>query len=535
MIQRSHYFTPTRLALVASAFLVITANSTFYQKLVEVYPLQDGNLFFVVSLALFHFGFLLALTGLFSLMLPTRIVASLLILLAAAIGYFTDRLQIVVDIEMIRNIFETDYREASDLINFGLLSSLLLWGVIPVAIIWILPFRKAGMLREMRFNLQTIAAALAVMVFCVVSQGDYYASFFREHKPLRAYMNPGFAIYSAGSYIDRALFRSEPQSFQQLAANSKLSESDVHRELVVLVVGETARADHFSLNGYARQTNPELSALDRLISFSQISSCGTSTAVSVPCMFAYQGRDNFDRSISSHTENILDLLSRAGVNILWRDNSTGSKGVASRVNYESFASPEVNPVCDPECRDIGMLHGLQEYIETHAGDILIVLHQMGSHGPAYFKHYPPAFEHFQPSCRSIELSACTTDEIVNAYDNTILYTDHFLARIVAFLQSNSMAFETTMLYISDHGESLGENGLFLHGLPYLFAPHAQVHVPVIVWSGESSDIDFEASLALRDEPNSHDALFDTLLALFEVQTDLGTTGRQRLVYLKEGE
>ncbi len=535
LLPRSLHLTPTRLSVLVSAFLVINANSTFYQKLVEVYPVQDGNLIFIVSLALFHFGFLLALCALFSLLIPTRIVVSLLILLAAAVGYFTDRLQVIVDSEMVRNIFETDYREASDLFNWGLLKYFFLWGLVPVAVIWSWPLRKAGTLRELRFKLQAIVVAMTVMMLCVVTQGDFYASFFRVHKPLRSYMNPSNTVYSIGVYVNREFFDSAPQSFSKLAGKSAVLETDVHRELVVLVVGETARADHFSLNGYQRETNPELAARERVISYSQISSCGTSTSVSVPCMFSHQGRDNFDQKTSSHTENILDLLARTGVNILWRDNSTGSKGVAGRVKYESYAAPDVNPICDPECRDVGMLSGLQEYIDAQPGDVLIVLHQMGSHGPAYFKRYPPAFERFLPACKSMEMSECTTEEIVNAYDNSILYTDYFLAQVIDFLQANTPAYETSMLYISDHGESLGENGLFLHGVPYLFAPIEQTHVPVIIWSGEASDIDYEASLELRNAPNSHDALFETLLALFEVETDLTAVGNSHLVYLKEDE
>ncbi len=182
-----------------------------------------------------------------------------------------------------------------------------------------------------------------------------------------------------------------------------------------------------------------------------------------------------------------------------------------------------------------MLDGLQAFVDSQSGDILIVLHQMGSHGPAYYKRYPEQFEQFTPSCQSIELSNCTTDEIVNAYDNTILYTDHFLARVIGFLEQNTPRYETAMFYVSDHGESLGEGGFYLHGMPYMVAPTAQTHVPIIVWNGGSSDIDYEKSLALKDSPNSHDALFGTLLDLFEIQTDLKPIGEHPLVYLKEDD
>jgi lipid A ethanolaminephosphotransferase len=322
-----------------------------------------------------------------------------------------------------------------------------------------------------------------------------------------------------GKYIANVLKSDAPEEFIILAANAATPRGGSERELIIVVVGETARADHFSLNGYRRETNPRLSRENYLVSFRQVSSCGTDTAISVPCLFAFDGRADFDVASARHTENVLDVLAKAGVNILWRDNNSDSKGVAERVRHENFRLPESNPVCDTECRDVGMLSGLQEYIDSQQGDILIVLHQMGSHGPAYFKRYPPEFEKYKPACHTLELSECTQEEIINAYDDTLLYTDYFLSRVIELLKANTPQFETAMFYISDHGESLGENGLYLHGMPYLFAPEAQTHVPVIAWIGPSSDIDYETTLTLKDIPNSHDAFSNSLLEAFEVEAE----------------
>ncbi|MCB1810140.1 MAG: sulfatase-like hydrolase/transferase, partial [Candidatus Competibacteraceae bacterium] len=308
----------------------------------------------------------------------------------------------------------------------------------------------------------------------------------------------------------------------QVAPEAARPVGDADRELIIMVVGETARRDHFSLNGYARNTNPELAQISNLVSYQQVSACGTSTAISVPCMFALTGHDNFDGETAQHTENVLDILQRAGVSVLWRDNNSDSKGVATRVRYEDFRSPALNPVCDIECRDIGMLQGLQAYIDNQTGDILIVLHQMGNHGPAYYKRYPPEFERFTPACHSAELSTCSEQEINNAYDNAILYTDYFLSQVIALLKANTPQFETAMLYVSDHGESLGEKGLYLHGMPYLFAPKEQTEVPVIVWVGESSDVDLSSALRSKDKQNSHDAVFYSLLAAFEIEDSLAS-------------
>ena len=211
------------------------------------------------------------------------------------------------------------------------------------------------------------------------------------------------------------------------------------------------------------------------------------------------------------------------MSILWRDNNSDSKGVAVRGAYEDFRSPRVNPVCDEvECRDEGMLHGLQAYIDQQKGDILIVLHQMGNHGPAYYKRYPKAFEHFTPVCKTNDLGSCSSEEINNAYDNVIRYTDYFLAKVIELLKQNDHRFETAMLYVSDHGESLGEYGVYLHGMPYALAPDAQKHVPAIMWIGQHMKRDLR--LDNMDERRlrrwSHDNIFSTLLGLFEIESEV---------------
>lgn len=453
--------------------------------------------------------------------------------MAAICGYYADSLGVVIDSSMIRNALETNLDEALDLINFSFILRLLFAGIIPVVLMWRLDFRSSGFMREIRYKLQTTAALILVMVLSILPASDHYSSFFRQHKPLRYYSNPSFPIYSMGKYIRQKIKSSVIPEFITLAQQVEHEATDDGRELVILVVGETVRSDHFSLNGYGRITNPRLATEKRLISYSNISACGTSTAISVPCMFAFAGRDDFDPDEAEHTENILDILKRAGVNILWRDNNSDSKSVASRTTREDYKSPEINTICDTECRDTGMLVGLQEYIDDSDGDVLIVLHQVGSHGPAYYKRYPKEFEHFKPACRSAELSTCSTEEITNAYDNSILYTDYFLSRVIELLKHNTPKYETTMFYVSDHGESLGEAGIYLHGLPYIFAPDAQIKVPVIVWVGSSSDIDYEKTLTLKTVPNSHDALFETLLQIFETHTDLHHAHEQPLIYLKD--
>jgi len=512
--------TPTKLIVFAAIFLVATGNISFFGKVMEIYPWDADNFGFLISIGI---GFACVLTLLMTLLtcvVPARIVVSVFVLLAAVFGYFSDQFGTVIDIEMIRNVLETDAGEVADLLNIGLVVRVMLLGIVPIVAIWCLPLIVATRRRELRFKAQTAGISIAVMLVCLFGFSDSYTGFFRLHKPLRYFSNPTYALYSAGKFLAHADVVGAPIELIPTAEGAVRSSTHSGRELIVMVVGEAARTDRFSLNGYGRVTNPELAGEERLVSYGNISACGTSTAISVPCMFALDGHEEFDRDLAMSKENVLDVLQRAGVSVLWRDNNAGSKGVATRVAFEDFTSPELNPECDRECRDIGMLGGLQEFIDAQTTDILIVLHQMGNHGPAYFKRYPAEYERFTPACHFEELSRCTDEEIGNAYDNAILYTDHFLEAVIRLLKANTPRFETAMLYVSDHGESLGENGLYLHGMPNMLAPAEQTSVPVVIWIGDTSDIELNSALDARNDANSHDAVSFSLLSVFNINTKL---------------
>ncbi|MCZ2721011.1 phosphoethanolamine--lipid A transferase [Marinomonas sp. 15G1-11] len=509
------------IILVVALFIAITANGAFFSKVTTLYPVSD-NVGFMAALSMLLFALLVLLMTLLSLVIPVKIVSISFIFIATLSAYFTDTFGTVIDSDMIRNTLETNTAEAFDMFTWGLLLKVVFFAVLPSIFILIVSLKEESILHKtVRLALLAILS-FAISGLCLVSNGNQFASFFREHKSVRYYVNPSYPIYSAVRYVNE-IFKT-PESQELVLLNTKVTPKPAvsrwdNRRLMIMVVGETARADHFSLNGYDRLTNEFTSNEARLINFPHISSCGTSTAVSVPCMFAYQGRKGLDVKTTRRTQNILDLLQAADVNVLWRDNNSDSKGVAARVNYQDYHTREINTQCDIECRDLGMLEGLQEYINQKSGDIMIVLHQMGSHGPAYFKRYPEAFAYFQPACSTPELSDCSQQEVINAYDNSIRYTDYFLSKVIALLKANA-SFDTSMLYVSDHGESLGEAGVYLHGLPYAFAPDAQTHVPMLLWTGESSSVNVEQTKLRANQANSHDALFDTLLAFFHLQTSL---------------
>lgn len=506
------------LMLAVAAFLLAFGNRTLVANVLQTYPLTGVNAPALLSLIAVFGGVTVLVLGLLCFKRSTKPVLIVLLLLSALAAYFMDSYGVIISDDMLRNVAHTNPAEALDLFSLKLLVYLGLLGIAPaLAVAWV-PLQWRGWRTEALARLKLLGITLTLVVGTTMLFGSFYASFLREHKELRQLANPVYFMHSAIKFASQSLKSVSIEPIATVGADARIPLTDQTRELVILVVGETARADHFSLNGYGRDTNPQLRQKN-VVSFSNFHACGTSTAVSVPCMFMLDGETRSSLEINKQ-ENLLDVLQHGSVNVLWRDNNSDSKGVASRVQYEDFRSPKTNPVCDIECRDEGMLADLQNYIDLHPrGDILIVLHQMGNHGPAYYKRYPQAFEKFKPACRESDLSLCSRDEIVNAYDNAILYTDHFLAKAIELLQKNDSKFETGLFYVSDHGESLGENGLYLHGLPKSIAPSAQLHVPAVMWFGSRFHTATTPALLAKSKMRfSHDNVFHTVLGLFEIES-----------------
>jgi len=512
--------TSSRLIIAVSILIIVCGNFSFLNQVLEVYPLNVKNGLFIASLAvMFACGNILV----FSLVCYKYTLKPVLItvlLLSSLAAYFMDSYHVIIDDVMIDNIFNTDSAEIFDLVTIKSVLYFVLLGIGPSVLVYTTTIVSTSQRTAISARLILSGSCVGIVVLCGIFFGDSYASFFREHKPLRYHANPSCYVYSAGKYLNR-FFKNKSNKFSFIGLDAKIPTSDEHRELIIFVVGETARADHFSLNGYRRKTNPLLEK-ESVISFKNFWACGTSTAISVPCMFSIYGRYNYDKNLAKQSDNVLDVLQRSGVNVVWFDNNSGSKGVADRVPFTSYKSLEVNTVCDIECRDEGMLVDLQQYIDNHTrGDIFIVLHQMGNHGPAYYKRYPAQFEIFTPTCQTNQLEQCSDESVINSYDNAIVYTDHFLAKAIKLLSKNNDQFESALFYVSDHGESLGENNMYLHGLPYWLAPDSQTNVPVIMWFSDSYDEDEIDFIDLKNNINkkySHDNIFHTILGLMEVKT-----------------
>ncbi len=508
--------TNTFIIIFTSIFIVIFHNSTFFEHVLQVYPLSSDNIGFFFSTAFIIYALLAILFALFSSKYTLKPILISTLVLSYFIHYFMQAYNIVVDKTMIENILQTDIKEGMDLMSVDLFIDFFFIAFLPALIVYKIPLKQRRFKTEFWSKIKFISIHLLLILLTLFTFSKFYTSFFREHKILRLYVNPITAIYSLTSYTYSQL-KDVNIPMQKIGLDAKqIKTKNEKRKIIIMVVGEAARGDHFSLNGYNRETNPLLKKED-IINFQNMYSCGTTTAVSVPCMFSVYDRDEYSSNKGYNTHSVLDVLSHAGVEVLWRDNNSNSKGVAVRLTYENYKTSTLNTMCEGECRDMGMLVGLKQKIEQSTKDIIIVLHQMGNHGPAYYKRYPKSFEKFTPVCETSQLEKCSVEEIKNAYDNAILYTDYFLVQTIDFLKKYEESADTAMIYMSDHGESLGDNGLYLHGLPYFMAPKHQKHVGAIMWFGKDFPLDTGKIKSKANNQYSHDNLFSTLLGVFNVQ------------------
>lgn len=510
----------TTLVLMVSIFIVATGNVAFFARLEAAYPLTQGYGPFLFSAALVQISFLAMALSLLCVGRFIKPVLALTLLIAAAISCIQDGFGVVIDEAVLRSVIATDKREATELFNLSMALRMLLQGVVAAVIVMLVRLRVPDLKRHLVATSGTVGIGFLVIVMCLAAFSATYASFFREHKIVRYYSNPLSALHALAGTVSIAANEMAVTKDLTVIARDAVLTHRARPRLVVMVVGEAARARNFSLNGYERNTNPLLGKRDDVFSFQHITSCGTATAVSVPCLFSLLTRRDFSVEDALGQENLLDIAHRAGVNVLWRDNNSDSKGVALRVPYQDFKSADTNPICDTECRDEGMLSDLQRFIDGVGDkDLLIVLHQMGSHGPAYYKRYPETFELFNPACKDSEISACSDEAIRNAYDNSVRYTDYFLDTVVELLARNENNRDTAMVYVGDHGESLGEYGIYLHGMPYSLAPAEQTEVPLIFWFGNSFPVDRNALRIQTGKPASHDVVFGTMLELLGIRSN----------------
>ena len=517
-----------QVTALASVLFALFYSSGFWKQLMlaDIPAGAHGALFLVAAGALMV-GFNVLLLSLVAWRFVLKPALGLVLVLSAAVAYFIDSYGVVVDRHALQSVLETTARESTQWLSWKMVLYVAVLGVVPAAALWWVRVEYRAWPRELLSRALLVLGALALIGLAVLPFSREMASTARNHAQLRHLATPANLLNAVRGYVKHSA-PAAPVVVSPLGRDVRAGSRPPAGKprLLVVVIGESARASSFSLGGYGRDTNRELSKLD-LTWFADVRSCGTNTATSLPCLFSHLGRAGYSESKAKSSENLLDVIAHAGFEVEWEDNNTGSKRIALRNREEDMGDLGAADLCDAEgCLDELLVRHLgQELLPSDVDarrDKVYVLHMIGSHGPAYFKRYPKAFERFTPTCDSVALQACTQEQIRNSYDNTIAYTDHVLARLVALLQENGDRRTSALLYVSDHGESTGENGMYLHGAPYVLAPDEQTRVPMLLWTSphfrEWRGLDTDCAAARGRQPISHDHFFHTVLGLLDLQT-----------------
>ena len=435
----------------------------------------------------------------------------------AAAFYFVKNYNVFIDSEMLQNVLQTNYNETSDLLNIKFVFYIALLAFLPSLIIARLNFCEKHF---WRYRLLSFLTLISICLAIIIPNTATVVPFVRQHKPLKYQLIPVNYISAISSSIKR--FYRQNRKFQTIADDASFTKYWLNKKnnLFILVVGETARADKFSFNGYKRHTNAPLEKYrNNIINYTNAMSCGTSTAVSLPCMFAKDSRTEFKSGSMAYTENLLDILHKNGYNVVWVENNSDCKSLCYRIKtlYPCGIHPQ-----ERECNDSILLPQITEAMPQTLQNTFIVLHQIGSHGPKYYKRYPQEFNRYKPTCNTENLNKCTSDELTNVYDNTIYYTSYILAKIIKDIKKYQNDYNIVLIYVSDHGESLGENGLYLHSAPYSFAPVEQKHIPFFMWAEdqtwEALKIDKECLQKNSHLAVSHDFIFHSMLDFTGIST-----------------
>ncbi|EFC31858.1 TPA: phosphoethanolamine transferase [Campylobacter jejuni] len=469
-----------------------------------VYEKNTQNWFITSVFVLAYFALVHVVCSLLFVKFFTKFFSILFILSSSLSVYFISFYGVLIDSNMIQNVVQTDIKEVKDLLNLKLilftgLALLLIFYVVKVKIDYYGSFKS-----HIKIKIINIVSGLIVVCAVLIPLSKTFIPFFRNYSEIRMYNTPFYQIYAVYRYYVR--FVKAKSEFKTIA-NDAYKENNHTKKLLVLVVGETARAVNYSLGGYTKNDTNFYTKKDNVVFFNNFSSCGTATAVSLPCMFSISKRKNY--SDSEFQENVMDILYKTGVDAAWFDNNSGGcKGVCDRLAYKQKLSSGL---------DENLLPLLKEKLSHLNNQNIIVLHLQGSHGPTYYKRYPSEFKKFIPTCDTNELSKCDSEALINTYDNTLLYTDYLLSEIIKLLKEQK-DYESSLFYLSDHGESLGENNIYLHGMPYAIAPSYQTHIPAIFWSND------EKLMKLAKEHKglklSQDNLFSTLLGYFDIKTSV---------------
>ncbi|CAG9296234.1 phosphoethanolamine transferase [Celerinatantimonas diazotrophica] len=532
-----NYFSNFKLSnanytLLLSVFITLIPNIAIYTDVYHILEKLDNfSVGFVISIPFF---FIFSYNIIFNAVtwpFITKPISVILILLSCVLFFAEYNYGIFFDRNMVQNIFETDSSEATSYFSWFALLWFVMIGILPSVIFSCIQIKKESAIKFiLKKILYVIASAAGIVLIAAMFYQDY-ASVIRNNKYLGDRMVPASFIHSTIQYLHRTYF-TKPIPYTQIGLDAHqtpeaLKQAQSKPTLLIMVLGETARAQNYQVNGYQRDTTPYTNDLTNMIRFKDAASCGTATAISVPCMFSRMDRKNLNLAKAPRQDNVLDIFKRAGIDVLWKENDGGDKRVAQHVRKITLDPKQKSPLCDGStCYDMALLNNLDQQINQMKGNRVIVLHLIGSHGPTYYRRYPPKMSYYKPTCNRADIENCSVQQIKNTYDNTLRYTDFVLKTLVNKLKSKSSQFNTALIYMSDHGESLGEDGIFLHGAPYSFAPIYQRRVPLMVWLSpgiqKESGINLKCmkSYSKKTDYFSQDNLFDSLLGIMDVKTSI---------------
>ena len=514
------------LTLAVALFFILFLNMSLLRELVHIFSAFE-ELDYVFITTIFFF-FLAVFNIVFTLLAIPRLekpIFILLIIMSSIVNFAMYHYKIIFDPDMITNIVETDIAESSSYLNMSLIWWFILTAIFPSTAIAFITIKRTPILLDIGYKALSILASLLVIGVIALFFYKDYVYVARNNSHLRKQINPSYYLTSSFKYIKHTYF-DEGLPYKQIGLDAhQLDNKNGLKNLSIFIVGETARAQDYELNGYDRPTNSYTRNIKNLISFKNVRSCGTATAVSVPCMFSFQNKNNYSKKETEAQDNVIDVIARSNYDVLWEENNSGCKGVCNHV--ETIKLEYDDRFCaNLTCTDDIFLKDLEGRIEKMSDNGgIIFLHIMGSHGPTYNERVPDSYKKFFPECDRSDLQNCSDVEIKNSYDNTILFTDYIVNRTIETLKNYEDQLNASLIYVSDHGESLGENGLYLHGLPYSVAPETQTTVPFFLWLSDNKikadNIDMTC-LKEKAATNaiSHDYISHSLLSLMNIKTKI---------------
>ncbi len=519
-IKRSYF------SLLIAIYFGIFLNFTIYYKLFFIIKnLEEVKLGVIVSIPII---FIACLNIIFSVITIKHIEKPLIIIwlmTSSIVSYQMFYYGIVFNSDMFVNIFETNTGEGLSFVNFHILIWFFIFGILPSILISKLTITHKSLIKETCSRSISIIISLAILTTIYLLYYKDIASIARNNKNLRTTIVPTYFTYSFVKYLKNTYFNTLIP-YKEIGLDAQLNTNPNRRKnLSLIVIGETARSMNIELNGYLKDTNRYTKPFN-IISFKNVKSCATATAISLPCMFSSFPRHEYKYEYAANQDNLIDILKRTNINMMWLDNDDGCKGVCNNIKNIKIQNNN-NKWCDGlYCYDGILVEKTKnELAHISHNDTIIFLHLIGSHGPTYYKRYPKDHKIYSPDCPRSDIQNCNNEELVNSYDNTIAYTDFVLSKLIELLKTKNNNWNTSLIYISDHGESLGEYGLYLHGAPYFMAPEEQTKIPMLMWFSDSfakeNKINLD-ELFNKAENNfySHDNFFHTILGLASVTTNV---------------